>query len=88
MTDVDRIYESALADEWEEQNKSERDNFPDWDKAIRKLHVAKATIVAAVALVCSSADHVEGSTQEDRIRSIADDLDNLAEEVAQQIERM
>ena len=88
MTDVDRIYEAALADEWEEQNKSERDNFPDWDKAIRKLRVAKATILATVSLVCSIADHVEGSTQEDRIRSIADDLATLSEEVAQQIERM
>ena len=33
MTDVDRIYEAALADEWEEQNKSESDRFPDWDNA-------------------------------------------------------
>ena len=88
MTDVDRIYEAALADEWEEQNKSERDNFPKWDEAIRKLQTAKAAVVAAVAMIYEASEMLEGSTQEDRIASIAAGIDEMAAEVAQQIERM
>ena len=88
MTDVDRIYEAALADEWEEQNKSERDKFPKWDEAIKKLQVAKTTLVAAASLLYEARDMIEESTQEDRIASLAEDTDNLAAEVAKQIERM
>ena len=88
MTDVDRIYEAALADEWEEQNKSERDSFPKWDEAIKKLQTAKAAVAAAVAMIYEASEMLEGSTQEDRIASLAEDADNLAAEVAQQIERM
>ena len=88
MADVDRIDEAALADEWEEQNKTERDNFPEWERAKNKLKVAKATLAAAAAIICESQYMVEGSTQEDRIASLANAADELAAEVASQIERM
>ena len=88
MTDVDRIYEAALADEWEEQNKSERDNFPKWDEAIKKLQTAKAAVVAAVAMIYEASEMLEGSTQEDRIASIACDIDTKSTALYGQIERM
>ena len=88
MTDVDRIYEAALADEWEEQNKSERDSFPKWDEAIRKLQIAKTTIAAAVAMSYEASEMLEGSTQEDRIASIACDIDTKATALFGQLERM
>ena len=88
MADVDRIYEAALADEWEEQNKAERDKFPQWDEAIKKLQIAKTTLAAAASMLYEARDMIEESTQEDRTASLAEDADNLAAEVAKQIERM
>ena len=88
MTDVDRIYEAALADDWEEQNKSERDNFPKWDEAIKKLQTAKAAVVAAVSMIFEASALVEESTQEDRIASIGMDIDENATALYRQIERM
>ena len=88
MTDVDRIYEAALADEWEEQNRPESESFPDWGKAVAGLLIAKATIAAAASILYEARDRIEESTLEDRIASLADQCDTLAEEVAKQIERM
>lgn len=88
MTDVDRIYEAAVADDWEEQNKQEKDNFPEWDKAIKNLYCAKTTLSAAVEFLTKAAAYVEGSTQEDRIGSLANSLEDITTEIAMQIERM
>ena len=88
MTDVDRIYEAALEDEWEEQNKSERDNFPEWDKAIKNLYCAKTTISAAVEFLTKAAAYVEGSRHEDRIGSLANSLEDITTEIIMQIKRM
>lgn len=88
MEELDRIYEAAVADDWEEQNRQEKDNFPKWDVAVGGLKIAKATIAAAAAILYEARDRVEGSTQEDRIASLAEECDTLAEEVAKQIERM
>ena len=88
MTDVDRIYEAALADEWEEQNRPERDSFPEWDKAVKKLQIAFTVVVAAVAQIEMAKGMVEGSTQEDRIGSLQDDMEALAIAIYEQRERM
>ena len=88
LTDVDRIYEAALADEWEEQNRPERDSFPDWDKAVKKLQIAFTVVCAAVAQLEMAKDMIEGSTQEDRIGSLQDDMEALAVAIYGQRERM
>ena len=88
MGELDRIYEAAIADDWEEQNKQEKDSFPEWDKAIKNLYCAKATLSSAVELLTKAAAYVEGSTQEDRIASLANSLEDITTEIAMQIERM
>lgn len=88
MEELDRIYEAAVADDWEEQNKQEKDSFPEWDKAIKNLYCAKATLSLAVGLLTKAAAHVEGSTQEDRIASLSNSLEDIATQIAIQIERM
>ena len=88
MEELDRIYEAAIADDWEEQNKQEKDSFPEWDKAIKNLYCARATLSSAVELLTKAAAYVEGSTQEDRIASLSNSLEDIATEIAIQIERM
>ena len=87
-TELDRMYEAALADDWEEQNRPESEKFPNWEKAVSGLQIAKATLAAAAAILYEAQEMIEGSTQEDRIGSLAASVDEMAAEVAQQIERM
>ena len=88
MGELDRIYEAAVADDWEEQNKPESESFPKWKEATEKLTRARVAIYAAVGLISEAAEMVEGSTQEDRIASLANSLEDIATEIAMQIERM
>ena len=88
MTDVDRIYESALADEWEEQNRPESESFPKWKDAIAKLTLAKTAILAAAGLIAEASEMVEGSTFEDRIASFVQAFDGHVEAIAHIAERM
>lgn len=88
MGELDRIYEAAVADDWEEQNKPESESFPKWKEATEKLTRARVAIYAAVGLISEAAEMVEGSTQEDRIASLASTLEDTAATVANQIERM
>ena len=88
MTDVDMIYEAAVADDWEEQNRPESEGFPNWKDATAKMTLAKASLVAAAALISEASEMVEGSTQEDRIASLSAETDSIAASVANLIERM
>lgn len=88
MSELDRIYEAAVADDWEEQNKPESESFPNWKEATEKLKTARLAIFSASGLISEAAEMVEGSTQEDRIASLASTLEDMAATVANQIERM
>ena len=88
MTDVDRIYEAALADEWEEQNRPESESFPDWKEATEKLKQARALISDAVTLIFEASNMVEGSTFEDRIASFGSCFEDHGAALATLTERM
>lgn len=88
MEELDRIYEAAVADDWEEQNKPESESFPKWKEATEKLKKARLAIFTANGLISEAAEMVEGSTQEDRIASLSNSLEDIATEIAIQIERM
>lgn len=88
MGELDRIYEAAVADDWEEQNKPESESFPNWKEATEKLKTARLAIFSASGLISEAAEMVEGSTQEDRIASLANSLEDIATEIIVQIERM
>lgn len=88
MTDVDRIYEAAVADDWEEQNRPESERFPEWKEAVDKLTLAKESIAEAVALIFEASDMVEGSTFEDRIASFGSCFEDHRSALATMTERM
>ena len=41
-TTVDRMFEAAVAEEWERQNRTGREICPEWDEAIKKVETTNA----------------------------------------------
>ena len=90
MTDaqLDAIYEAALADDWEEQNHPTRDNFQEWDCAVENIGKAENWLKDVVSVLNDAARMVENSTEDDRILSIASEVEFLMVDLKKQKERM
>ena len=83
--DLDRMYEAALAQDWEELNAG---NYPEWDEAAQKIKTADALLAEAKDLLEAAAGLVEGSAEEDLISSLADEIGFLGKDLEKQTERM
>lgn len=82
-TELDRMYEAALADDWEDRNQ----HHPGREDAIGNLKSATAFLMEAVD-VLKEAQEAADMTQTDRIGSLADEVGFLLKDIEKQIERM
>ena len=85
MADLDAIYEAAVMDDWEEMN---ADNCPDRDGAIKKLESAIDSLKEAAESLLSAADKTSGTIHEDRIASLADEVNFLVRDIERQKGRL
>ena len=86
--ELDRMYEAAIADEWEEINRTPERKYPEWNEAIKKLEAAKELLSEASEILTKSAQLVAGSYEDDRILSLQSEAYYLAADVTKQMERM
>lgn len=86
--ELDRMYEAAIADEWEEINRTPERKYPEWTDAIKKLEAARALLSEAAEMLTAGAELVEGSFEDDRILSLQSETEHLANDYARQVERM
>ena len=82
-TELDLMFEAALADEWEEQTKT-----PDFSETIKKLQTAMNLLTEAVDVLTEAQEEVGWSPEQFRIGSLASEVRFLADDVKKQIERM
>ena len=82
--ELDRMYEAALADDWEDQNQP----HPGRGDAIGNLKSATAFLSEAIDVLKEAQEHMDGSSQYDRIGSLADEVGFLLKDIEKQIERM
>ncbi len=86
--DVDAMWESDAAAQWERENACESDDYPYWCNAEQKLKDAMSMLIKAESLLYKAAEYVKNSTQEDRIVSLADMVTDIDSSVHDQLERM
>jgi len=86
--ELDRMYEAAIADEWEEINKTPERKYPEWNDAIKKIESARELLSEAAEILKAGAELVEGSFEDDRILSLQSEAYYLAADVTKQVERM
>lgn len=84
-TELDRMYQAAVADEWEEQNKVDRTGYDDANKLLDK---AKASLQDAVDFLSTAAQTVEHSPEKFRISSLMDEVHFLMTDIQRQKGRM
>ena len=53
--ELDRMYEAAIADEWEELNKPPVRKYPEWNDAINKIESARELLSEAAELLTAGA---------------------------------
>ena len=87
-TELDQMYEAAVADDWEEQNKPESERFPEWNAAKMQIKKAGLFLREAVNLLLQGQSMVHGSSEDCRIGSIADEVSFLAGDIEKQLGRM
>ena len=83
--DVQLAVEDSASRLWEEQN---ADDFPGWDDSVEEIMNALDALLKAQGHLEQAAKKVEGSTEEDRIISLLDDISEMASAVKDQIGRM
>lgn len=83
--DLDQMYEAAVADEWEDRNNH---SFPEWKTAVESMTKVGNWLKDTVATLNEAAHMVNGSSEEDRILSIASEISFLMEDLRKQTERM
>ena len=76
MTELDRIYEAAVADDWEERNKETQD-APKLKKAAAKLRAAVVLLNGAIDRIENAVDCVRGIPAEDVVASYLTNLEDL-----------
>ena len=81
-------YELDCARAWEDQNKTGREIYPEWDNAVEKLRLAKEALKEAADVLKEAAEMVSDSADDDRITSLADEVGYLAKDIEKQTERM
>lgn len=86
--DVDAMWESDAAAQWERENECESDNYPYWNNAEQKLKDAISMLYKAESMINQAATYVRNSTQEDRIISLADSVSDLSGNIHDQWEKM
>ena len=86
-TELDRIYEAAIADEWEELTKPP-EKPEGWQDACKKIVSAVDLLREAVETLKEAAEMVEGTVKVDRIRCLESETYYLAADVEKQAERM
>ena len=87
-TTVDRMFEAAVAEEWEQQNRTGREICPEWDNAIKQIEKARELMQDAEELLKEAAEMVNASCETDRIASLADEIRFLGADMDKQTERM
>ena len=85
MTELDRMYEIACAQDWEEQNTT---NIPGWADAIKNLEKCADSLKDACYVLDEAAGLIEESVEVDRVRSLMDEIEFLRKDVIKQTERM
>lgn len=83
--ELDRMYEAAVAQDWEEQNAG---NTPEWESAIKAIRIAGNLLTEANAKLTEAAKLVKWSAERYRIESLADEISWMAKDIAKQMERM
>ena len=76
MTELDRIYEAAVADDWEEQNAPNKD-AEKLKRAAAKLRVAESLLSFVTNFLESATEITKDTPAEDRIASLMDGVDGL-----------
>ena len=87
-TTLDRMYEAAVAEEWEKQNRTGRELSPEWDEAIKTVEKVADILSDAKDTMGTAAELVGLSCEVDRINSLADEIGFLMADVKKQAERM
>ena len=85
---VDRMFEAAVAEEWERQNKTDPELCPEWDNAIKEFETALDWMAEVADKLDEVAEMVGLSCEADRIRSLEDEVRFLYKDFNKQIERM
>ena len=88
VSELALIYEAALADEWEELNRPNKDIFPEWNSAVKKVESARELLKEAVEALKDAAKMIPDTGDDDRINSLADEIEFLAGDVEKQKGRM
>ena len=83
--ELDRMYEIACAQDWEEQNTV---NVPGWSDAIKGVESAEELLKEAAELLKEAAELLKESTESDRINSLSDEVEFLRKDAERQTERM
>lgn len=83
--DLDRMYEAAMAQEWEERNAGD---YPGWLEAVKGIQAAVNWLHDAAEQLTTAAALVAGSSETDRISSLADEIEFLSKDLEKQAERM
>ena len=87
-TTLDAMFEAAVADEWEKQNRTGREICPEWDKAIKQIEKARDFLTDVENVLNEAAEMVGLSCEADRIRSLVDEIGFLGKDLEKQTERM
>lgn len=87
-TTLDAMFEAAVAEEWEKQNRTGREICPEWDKAIKQIEKARDLLTDAENILNEAAEMVDLSCESDRIRSLEDEIRFLGNDLDKQTERM
>jgi hypothetical protein len=87
-TTLDAMFEAAVAEEWEKQNRTGREICPEWDKAIKQIEKARDLLTDAENILNEAAEMVDLSCESDRIRSLEDEIRFLGKDLDKQTERM
>ncbi len=87
-TTLDAMFEAAVSEEWEKQNRTGREICPEWDKAIKQLEKARDLLIDAENILNEAAEMVDLSCESDRIRSLEDEIRSLGKDLEKQTERM
>lgn len=85
--EIDRMYEAELDKAVNESFGDSADDYPYWFNAITKLGQALDSLHSAEARLHDAAEFVSGSAEDDRIESVAMELDALEDALREQIRR-
>ena len=80
-TTIDAMFEAAVAEEWEKQNRTGREICPEWDKAIKQIEKARDLLTDAENILNEAAEMVGLSCEADRIRSLEDEISFLGKDL-------